>query len=43
MVRSLSRLYTNEIELGTGEMAFYEGHSANAPDVEMRKWIEAIK
>ena len=38
----LSRLYTNEIELGTGGVAFYEGHSANAPDVEMRKWIEAI-
>jgi len=37
-----SRLYTNEIELGSGGVAFYEGDSASAPDVEMFKWIEAI-
>lgn len=37
-----SRLYTNEIELSSGGVDFYEGQSENAPDVEMRKWIEAI-
>ena len=37
-----SRLYTNEIELSAGGVAFYDGKSESAPDVEMRKWIEAI-
>lgn len=37
-----SRLYTNEIELGSGGVAFYDGQAENASDVEMRKWIEAI-
>jgi len=37
-----SRLYTNEIELGSGGVAFYDGKAENASDVEMRKWIEAI-
>jgi len=38
-----SKLYTNEIELGTGGVAFYEGREESAPDVEMRRWIEAIE
>ncbi|GAA0394762.1 Gfo/Idh/MocA family oxidoreductase [Paenibacillus motobuensis] len=37
-----SRLYTNEIELGSGGVAFYDGQAENASDVEMSKWIEAI-
>ena len=37
-----SRLYTNEIELSSGGVAFYEGNKESAPDVEMRTWIEAI-
>lgn len=38
-----SRLYTNEIELGAGGVAFYDGKEESAPDVEMRRWIEAIE
>lgn len=37
-----SRLYTNEIELNSGGVAFYDGKKEQAPDVEMRRWIEAI-
>ncbi|SMF87764.1 Predicted dehydrogenase [Paenibacillus uliginis N3/975] len=37
-----SRLYTNNIDLGSGGVAFYEGREESAPDIEMRKWIEAI-
>ncbi|GGF97508.1 Gfo/Idh/MocA family protein [Paenibacillus aceti] len=37
-----SRLYTKDIELGSGGVAFYDGKAENAADVEMRKWIEAI-
>ncbi|WMT39119.1 Gfo/Idh/MocA family oxidoreductase [Paenibacillus sp. D2_2] len=37
-----SRLYTNEIELGSGGVAFYDGTAENASDVEMRMWLEAI-
>ncbi|ULO06616.1 Gfo/Idh/MocA family oxidoreductase [Paenibacillus sp. 19GGS1-52] len=38
-----SRLYTKEIELSAGGVAFYEGIEESAPDIEMRKWIEAIE
>ncbi len=38
-----SRLYTKEIELSAGGVAFYEGLEESAPDIEMRKWIEAIE
>lgn len=38
----LGRLYTNEIELSAGGVAFYEGRQESAPDTEMRQWIEAI-
>ncbi|MGG3283902.1 Gfo/Idh/MocA family protein [Paenibacillus solani] len=38
-----SRLYTNEIELSSGGVAFYDGKKEEAPDVEMRKWIEVIE
>jgi predicted dehydrogenase len=38
-----SRLYTKEIELSSGGVAFYEGRKESAPDIEMRKWIEAIE
>ncbi|NUU62779.1 Gfo/Idh/MocA family protein [Paenibacillus agri] len=37
------RLYTNEVELSAGGVAFYEGREESAPDIEMRKWIEAIE
>lgn len=38
-----SRLYTNEIELDAGGVAFYDGKKEEASDIEMRKWIEAIE
>lgn len=38
-----SRLYTTEVDLKAGGVAFYEGASENAPDLEMRKWIQAIE
>lgn len=38
----LGRLYTQDVELSANGVAFYEGKSESAPDVEMRKWIEAI-
>ncbi|MEK3687311.1 Gfo/Idh/MocA family protein [Paenibacillus sp. FSL R10-2736] len=38
-----SKLYTNEIELDAGGVAFYEGKTEKATDVELRKWIEAIE
>ncbi|SEG74037.1 Gfo/Idh/MocA family protein [Paenibacillus sp. UNC499MF] len=38
-----SRLYTQNIELSSGGVAFYEGASENAPDLEMRMWIDAIQ
>jgi len=37
-----SRLYTTNVELNSGGVAFYEGESESAPDLEMRLWIEAI-
>ncbi|MGW9125546.1 Gfo/Idh/MocA family protein [Paenibacillus chitinolyticus] len=38
-----SRLYTQNIELSSGGVAFYEGASEDAPDLEMRMWIDAIE
>lgn len=38
-----SRLFTNEIELKSGGVAFYDGASDNAPELEMRMWIKAIE
>lgn len=38
-----SKLYTNKIELGAGGVAYYEGKAESAPDIELRKWIEAIE
>ncbi|MCR8657032.1 Gfo/Idh/MocA family protein [Paenibacillus endoradicis] len=38
----LSRLYTTEIDLSAGGVAFYEGQSDSDSDVEARRWIEAI-
>lgn len=38
-----SKLYTNEIELGAGGVAFYEGKEEKSTDIELRKWIEAIE
>ncbi|WP_068773547.1 Gfo/Idh/MocA family protein [Paenibacillus sp. FJAT-26967] len=38
-----SRLYTQNIELSSGGVAFYEGDTDNAPDLEMRLWIDAIE
>ncbi|KRE98370.1 oxidoreductase [Paenibacillus sp. Soil766] len=37
-----SRLYTTEVELKAGGVAFYDGKSESAADVEMRTWINAI-
>ncbi|MBD2845945.1 Gfo/Idh/MocA family oxidoreductase [Paenibacillus sp. IB182496] len=38
-----SRLYTTDVDLKGGGVAFYEGNSENAPDVEMRLWYQAIE
>lgn len=38
-----SRLYTNEIDLGAGGVAFYEGKAESNPDIELRLWIDAIE
>lgn len=37
-----SRLYTTEVDLKAGGVAFYDGKSESAADVEMRSWINAI-
>jgi predicted dehydrogenase len=37
-----SRLYTQEVELKSGGVAFYDGATESAPDLEMRLWIKAI-
>ncbi|OAS15264.1 Gfo/Idh/MocA family protein [Paenibacillus oryzisoli] len=37
-----SRLYTTEVDLNAGGVAFYDGKSESAADVEMRTWINAI-
>ncbi|MFC4777369.1 Gfo/Idh/MocA family protein [Paenibacillus sp. GCM10023252] len=37
-----SRLYTTEVDLSAGGVAFYSGSTEDAPDVEMRAWIKAI-
>ena len=38
-----SRLYTNQIDLASGGVAFYEGKQENSSDIEMRRWIDAIE
>lgn len=38
-----SRLYTTEVELKAGGVAFYDGETDSAPDLEMRLWIQAIE
>ncbi|MBD0378952.1 Gfo/Idh/MocA family protein [Paenibacillus sedimenti] len=38
-----SRLFTTDVELKAGGVAFYDGASVSAPDVEMRLWIKAIE
>ncbi|MGG1515325.1 Gfo/Idh/MocA family oxidoreductase [Paenibacillus oryzisoli] len=37
-----SRLYTTEVELNAGGVAFYDGKTESAADAEMRAWIHAI-
>lgn len=37
-----SRLFTKEVELNAGGVAFYDGNAENAADLEMKMWIEAI-
>ncbi|MBO9608441.1 MAG: Gfo/Idh/MocA family oxidoreductase [Paenibacillaceae bacterium] len=37
-----SRLYTNEIELKSGGVAFYEGKAESDADMEARLWIDAV-
>jgi predicted dehydrogenase len=37
-----SRLYTQEIDLGAGGVAFYEGKSARPEDLEMKMWLDTI-
>ncbi|MBC8081254.1 MAG: Gfo/Idh/MocA family oxidoreductase [Gorillibacterium sp.] len=37
-----SRMYMKEIELNEGGVAFFDGKQESAPDLEMRKWVEAI-
>jgi predicted dehydrogenase len=38
-----SRLFTTDVELKSGGVAFYEGATDSAPDLEMRMWIDAIE
>lgn len=38
-----SRLFTTEVELSAGGVAFYDGETESAPDLEMRLWIQAIE
>lgn len=38
-----SRLFTTEVELNAGGVAFYDGETESAPDLEMRLWIQAIE
>ncbi|MDR6549269.1 Gfo/Idh/MocA family oxidoreductase [Paenibacillus qinlingensis] len=38
-----SRLFTTEVDLKAGGVAFYDGASESAADVEMRSWINAIE
>ncbi|MCY9509599.1 Gfo/Idh/MocA family oxidoreductase [Paenibacillus larvae] len=37
------KLFTNHIELNASGVAFYDGVSEEAPDVEMKMWIDAIE
>ncbi|MDM8098817.1 Gfo/Idh/MocA family protein [Oceanobacillus oncorhynchi] len=36
------KLYTQEIELESGGVAFYDGNSESDPDLEAKNWIESI-
>src|SRR5699024_680738 len=36
------KLYTKEVELGAGGVAFYDGKTENDVDMEARLWIESI-
>ena len=36
------RLYTKEVELGTGGVAFYDGVRISPADLEARVWIDAV-
>ncbi|MFD0961292.1 Gfo/Idh/MocA family protein [Paenibacillus chungangensis] len=38
-----SRLFTKEVDLKAGGVAFYEGKSESDADLEMRMWIKAIE
>jgi predicted dehydrogenase len=38
-----SRLFTTEVELKAGGVAFYDGKAEVASDLEMRLWIQAIE
>lgn len=37
------KLFTSHVELNASGVAFYDGVSEEAPDVEMRMWIDAIE
>ncbi|WP_172249576.1 Gfo/Idh/MocA family protein [Saccharibacillus deserti] len=37
------RLYTKEVDLSSGGVAFYEGKAESDSDLEMFRWIEAIE
>ncbi|WP_425414538.1 Gfo/Idh/MocA family protein [Paenibacillus pinihumi] len=37
-----SRLYVNKVDMEAGGVAFYEGQSETAADVEARTWIHAV-
>ncbi|WP_080872820.1 Gfo/Idh/MocA family protein [Oceanobacillus timonensis] len=39
---NFGKLYTQNIELDAGGVAFYDGTSESDPDVEARNWIESI-
>ncbi|WP_270170713.1 Gfo/Idh/MocA family protein [Paenibacillus sp. SYP-B4298] len=38
-----SRLFTTEVELQSGGVAFYDGASEEGPDLEMKLWLKSIE
>jgi predicted dehydrogenase len=38
-----SRLFTTDVELNPGGVAFYDGDTDSAPELEMKLWIQAIE
>ena len=39
---NLSRLYETKVDFNSGGVAFYEGNSEDAAELEARQWIDCI-